>query len=351
VTGVNINLGSGAVGVRAAVRRARAACLRLTEELLRSLMMVVVLQPLVSLRLVKPAQTAARSCGAFLFRIPSIGTPLLRAMQRAFSMNETDGKRAAQEYLAQPFCSFVSFAQISSGRANANNWKIEELNGTPVHGLRETGRSFILATGHFRRESTLVLFTRRICPGKVATVSNRAPRFSLRPDIIRRRIQFGQWLDMHQRTRPDNTFVYVGDGKATAAALSHLQTPGNQLFISIDAFWKQGSRTALTRPFAAMRARTFSTGSTKLSRLAQCPIVVCATYLRDDGTVVVDWGPVLEPPAPDDEKADVKNAAILLDFLEDAIGRRPCQYTLYFGEERRWSAKEGKWQDESKIAS
>jgi lauroyl/myristoyl acyltransferase len=94
-----------------------------------------------------------------------------------------------------------------------------------------------------------------------------------------------------------------------------------------------------------MRARTFSIGSAVFSRMAQCPIVACATYVEKEGTVVLEWGPVIPPPQREDEAADLRTINALLDFLEKAIGQRPTQYFLYIGEERQWNAVLQTWED------
>jgi lauroyl/myristoyl acyltransferase len=94
-----------------------------------------------------------------------------------------------------------------------------------------------------------------------------------------------------------------------------------------------------------MRARPFSVGTAALSRLAQCPIVACAGYIEKNGTVVLHWGPVIAPPQRKDEGADVRVTDTILDFLEDAVGRRPTQYVLYIGEERQWNPVLQSWGD------
>jgi len=127
--------------------------------------------------------------------------------------------------------------------------------------------------------------------------------------------------------------------------LNHLRKAGNQVIVAVDAFWNGEKADSHTRSFAGMRARTFGTGSAALGRLAQCPVVACAAYVRNDGTVVLEWGPVIPPPPRKEQAADIRNTDKLLDFMEVAIGRRPSQYVLYIGEERRWNAALQQWED------
>ena len=238
------------------------------------------------------------------------------------------------------------FRRILRGREHPDEWKIEEENNREVNELRESGQPFIVATAHFRRESYIVLNTPQTCPGSLMTVSLRVPSLSPRPQVIRTRVQFGQFLRAIRCVRPDSGFVYVGAGESTMEELiKHLGQPRRQVIVSIDAFWKRQGRYACTRAFAGMGCRPFSVGSAALSRIAQCPIIPCATYLKSDGTPVVEWGSVVPPPALEDEAADTLNANQMLDFLERAIGRRPCQYTLYIGEERRWNPTLEAWEN------
>jgi hypothetical protein len=92
-----------------------------------------------------------------------------------------------------------------------------------------------------------------------------------------------------------------------------------------------------------MRSQKFSLGPAALSRLAQVPIVPVATYIDEDGTMGLEWGSVIPPPRRHDAKADLNTANQILDFLENAIGRRPCQYVLYIGEERSWDPEREVW--------
>lgn len=329
--------------LRAAKRRVSATCWPAIDELLRSFLMVFVLRPAARLLPRKSALAIARFCGSVMLRMPSSGRPALATMQKAFFMEGEEAQTSAREYLAQPFCSFVIFERILHGRENVDSWTVEERNGQDVAKLRESGRSFIVATGHFRRESHVAIFMPRFCPGDLVTVALSVPPRSLHPGSMRTRVQFGQFSKVHGHIRPGHEFVYVGG--ALKKLLKHLERPNCQVVVSVDAFWRQTDPSAHARPFAGMRARPFSIGSATLSRLAQCPIVGCATYVAKDGTVVVEWGPVIWPAQRENEAADLLNANIILDFLEGAIGRRPSQYTLYIGEERRWNPRLQIWED------
>ena len=275
--------------------------------------------------------------------VPASSRNALATMRKAFGMGDAEAKRSAREYLAQPFYTFVVFHRILHRRERPNDWTVEERNDQDVVQLRESGRPFIVATGHFRRESFLALYTPRICPGNLAGLFAPVAAPSLHPHNIRERVHFGQILKAIQQSRPDLTFVYAGG--AVKKLLKHVVQPGSQAIVAADAFWKTTGSSTHTRPFAGMRARSFSVGCAVLSRLAQCPIVACTTYLETDGTVVVEWGRVIAPPQREDEGADSRITDEILDLLEIAVGRQPTQYVLYIGEERRWNSGNQSWED------
>ncbi len=131
--------------------------------------------------------------------------------------------------------------------------------------------------------------------------------------------------------------------------VGRLERPGCQAIVAVDAYLEEVRRSAYTRPFAGMRARAFSIGSAVFSRMAQCPIVACAPFVDENGTIVLEWGPVIPPPRRDEEAADLRTTNALLDFLEKAVGRRPTQYIFYIGEDRRWNPVFETWEDPSRT--
>jgi hypothetical protein len=52
---------------------------------------------------------------------------------------------------------------------------------------------------------------------------------------------------------------------------------------------------------------------------------------------------VIQPPARDDEAADVRITNEILDWIERRIGERPDQYVESFGHDRRWSPTAKCW--------
>jgi hypothetical protein len=320
-------------------------CWQIFDDLARVLFMALALKPAAVLLSRKHALAVAKWCGLVVIHIPTSGKPALRTMKQAFMMEDGEAWLCAREYLAQPFYSFVIYSRLLSGRESTGEWKIEEKNNCEVVQLRESGRSFIVATGHFRRDSHILLYDRRICPGKVVAVTVPLPPKSLKPKYIKLSLQFGQMLRTLKRVRPDVVLTHVDNGEPIMHKLkSNLKDSGCQVVISADAFLPSTGRHAHTRAFGGMAARSFRMGFATLCRLTQCPIVPCVTYIDGDGTCIVEWGSVIQPPNRSSIKADVENGDAILDYLEGAVGRRPAQYALYIGEERKWNRLSQAWE-------
>jgi lauroyl/myristoyl acyltransferase len=125
--------------------------------------------------------------------------------------------------------------------------------------------------------------------------------------------------------------------------LRHLRDPGGAVIIATDAAWHGARDGGYTRPFAAFGAQTFHLGTARLARLSQRPIVTCVPFLDGDRRVVMEWSPVIQPPARDDAGADVRITDEILDWIERRIGERPGQYVESFGHDRRWSPAAKCW--------
>ena len=198
--------------LREAKRRVSVACWPVVDDLLRCFLMVFILKPAASVLPRQSALAIAGWCGSVMLYVPTSGRNILATMRKAFGMEDTDARRSARDYLAQPFYSFVVFHRYLHGRDDPNDWTIEERNNQDVVQFRDSGRSFIVATGHFRRDPMLPLYLPRTRFGSIEHVTIPVPARSLRPHNIRERIYFGQLLKVIQYSRPDLKLVYVGDG-------------------------------------------------------------------------------------------------------------------------------------------
>jgi lauroyl/myristoyl acyltransferase len=312
------------------------------DDLLRWFMMAVLLQYAARFLSRDAGLRVARWCGSFMLRSPASSRNALATMRNCFCRRERDARDAAREYLALPFYSHLIFARVLSGRESPAAWKIREENKSAIEELRSSDRPFIIATGHFRREGTFPLFSPRVCPGHVSNICAPLAPPSLHPSNLRERAHWGQLIRVMREAGVN--LVPVGETMLKVVGL--LKRPNHRLVMSIDAFWGS-DRSAFKRPFTGMCAHPFSTGTAALGRLAQCPIVPCATHVDGDGTIVIEWGSVILPPAPHDRSADRRHTDSMLDFLESVIGRWPTQYALYIGEERRWNHQSGVWENSS----
>src|SRR5690606_32339051 len=119
---------------------------------------------------------------------------------------------------------------------------------------------------------------------------------------------------------------------------------GSTLIMSVDAPWDGSQAGSITRAFAGRESASFATGTARLARLAQCPIVLCMPRVEPDGRVVLHWKKVIATPDRRDAEADITITSLLLDEIEHAIGCRPEQYVMDILGERRWNAEQERWE-------
>lgn len=326
---------------RAAIRRWRTVLRQAADDLARVFLMGIVLR--VSARLLprRSVMTVAAGCGRLLLLLMPNSGGVLATMQKSFGMEEAEARRSAAECLAQPFYTYVAFERLLHHQENRGQWSIVERNSEEVDRLRQSDHPFIIATGHFRRESTHCLLQERVCGGPIANIYAPVVPRSLRPASLRENLHWGQIVRASKATGA----TLIPLGQPMKQVVEWLQIPRHRLLMSADSFWHGQGRSTLVRPFAGMRERPFSVGTATLARLTQCPIIPCATYVDADGKNIVEWGAVISPPGLHDKSADQRITNVILDFLEDAIGRRPTQYVLYIGEERRWNPSLNAWEE------
>jgi lauroyl/myristoyl acyltransferase len=333
-------------------RRAKRSLFRFLtnglDELLRIVFMTVVLPAAVLLLHRKSAMAIAGWCGSVMLRTPSSGRPILRTMTKAFQMEPIEARRHAREYLAQPFYAFVIANRVLHGRENANNWKVEEDNSKEVIQFRKSGKPFIVATGHFARHIAFALYLSRTLPGPLFVVVGPMPPFSLSLSTLRIRIQYGQYLKVIRKCRNDIQLIFAGTSRSCRDLIAGLKQNGSSVIVHCDAFWNDHGHSMI-RSFAGKNSHTFATGAATLGQLGQIPIVPCAPYAKNDGTIVLHWGPVIHPSVLPDRTAVVAATDGIVDFLERAIAERPSQYVLQIGEERRWNRDLQSWEDQAGV--
>ena len=275
---------------------------------------------------------------------PDPGIKAYRSMKRLFGGRRYHSFQLAWGWIARPFQDFVIFTRVLNGREDISNWKIVERNVEEIARLRETGQSFIVATGHFSRAAYLAVVCPRVTPGNFILSSLSVPVQLNRPQEFRLRIQFGTLLKGTSLAsmvwqRPFE-MAFTNTGQSAARLLyERLSKPGNVVSISVDAPWPRGVSGSFCRPFAGMKDRSFSMGAARLAKLCKCPIVSCVCWREHDGTIFLQWGsPILNVS----NEIDTMNQ--LIDTVEAAIAERPTQYVMDIGHERRWNPLLGRWE-------
>jgi len=304
------------------------------------------------------ARAAARILAAAVALSPTQGFEAYAMMRGAFGLSRIRALIAAQQWLARPFLDFVTMRRVIGGREKIHEWKIIETGSEAALKLKDSGKPFIIATGHFARESHLGIFLPQVIPHCITTVAAPLPPNSRDPLERRRRLQYRQLLEALPHVRPQGLKIAFTGGFSSRYD-EYLNEPGRVLLISSDAYWKGGGAYrndasgprpkaaggAHIRPFAGLIGYRLATGTAFLSRFVQCPILTCITYMRDDGAVVVEWGEPIPPAASDDKQSDLALTDRLLLDIERAVGLRPSQYVLNIGGSRRWNPAGSQWLD------
>jgi lauroyl/myristoyl acyltransferase len=310
----------------------------------RLLAMVLVLRPAADYLPSRWARALARRL-SFLAAITVMdnGVPAVTAMKRAFGLSHERAVQAAREWLATQFCDFVVMRRIARGREDPTRWKIVQRNENDVCELRDSGAPFIIAFGQFSREACAAAFSLAIAPFPFLVCIQPKPPRSLDVHMMRIRTQVGQIIAGWQNTRPaDFSWYVIGQGRVDRL-VKHLQRPQSILYVTADAYWFMDD--AYLRPFGGHRSYRFTTRVAGLARSLQCPIIPCIPSKNGEGSVILEWGPVIAPPSINDVDADTRTTDKLINHFERAIGLRPSQYANAIGADRRWNPATEAWED------
>ena len=270
-----------------------------------------------------------------------LGVRARQIMRATFPADPGAIAALAAEWLGRPFRDHVNAVRITSGQEDMNSWNLE-MRGAPEM-LKDPSQSFIIATGHFSRQAMGVLYIPTLVPKRLATVV--APMTTAKtPHGFRVRLQMRELRKGIEMARVGDVDIADVAGKGfLVRLLRHLREPGGAVIIATDAAWHGEQDGGYSRPFAGFNKQTFHLGTARLARLSQRPIVTCVPFLDGDRRVVVEWSPVIQPPAREDADADVRITNEILDWIERRIGERPGQYVEGFGHDRRWSPTAKCW--------
>lgn len=273
--------------------------------------------------------------------ITPIGARARRDMRSVFPGQRAAADRYAVNWLHRPFRDHVTATRIAGSLERTADWTVE-MRGKPAM-LDDPDQSLIIATGHFSREAMTAIYMPWVIRHRLATVI--APMTRARtPRGLRVRLQMREMVKGIRAVRKGEVDIIEVAGRSfLVRLLHHLREPGGVVVIASDATWGGDKGSGLTRSFAGFASQAFAIGTARLARLSQRPIVACVPFMDGDARVVMEWGPVIAPPARDDATADARITNEILDWIERRIGERPDQYVLSFGSDRRWNSLTRTW--------
>lgn len=328
----------------------------MTEEIIRLFSMKFILICMRA-KMVSPMNICVRNiadlAALLLAILPKQGSHSYKVMKRAFCGSRLQSFRLSQKWLRQPFLDFIFLNQILRGLDHPRNYKIIEKNAELVQDLRDSGKSYIVATGHFAREAMSILYLEEVTPGCIIQIANP---LMVKPGTLYERrlhLQYGTMLAVINFLRPkDLKIMNVGSSPLMYRKLcSELKKPGNALLINLDVSYEDDSRGSIVRPFAAQSKRSFAKGAVRLAHLTRCPIITCTFAREKDGTFIIEWGAPVYALDKYDMTSEAKVMNELLDRIESAIGNRPTQYILPIGTGRRWNQLTRRWENYDSKAS
>ena len=307
--------------------------------------MVGILKPLATLLPFSGALAVARFIGRLAVVTPGYGRRQVLRMRHAFGRDTSPNKlkHLTAERIARPLCDSVVLRRALCGRMEFKTWRVEQRTVRCVDELRSSNESFIVATGHFARQAFLALYGPEVLPQRTTSLSLPRTALGLHPRTWWLSYHYGQMMDCMRALWPELEILYAGKFGTYRRLLEKLGEARNAVVIYADTPRAQRLADSYTRPFAGMEARSFATGTARLSRMSQRPIAVCIPYLTDERTVVLDWTRVIRPSSVRSKDTDRSVTDTILDDIEKAIGRRPAQYVIECLGNRRWDARAERW--------
>jgi lauroyl/myristoyl acyltransferase len=318
--------------------------IRERADLLRGLMLVLIFRPAAFVCPDPVIWGLAYACATIVV-LQASGRRMAQDYRTAFGMPRRAALRMAIRAHASRFHEFAFQQKIILGWLDPFKPPVKIEASDEAQAILDGPGSFMVALAHFERtHAAAAVFHPTVFANRpVYAVAFKLPSLVFLPHVWRMSLQLRQLLRATRRARPQGLeFVYLGG--ATARLIDTLRTGRAMATVNIDAHWPRGRSSSLTRPFAGATQRTFSTGSAKLARLAGTPLLLAIPVMSDDRSAVRMrlFGPFHSNAVSADQQ-DVEITQQMLDAIEREVGKRPCEYVLDIGGDRRWDPDTGSW--------
>jgi len=307
--------------------------------------MLALLRPAANWLPRKWACSLASLCGRLHASMPFYGRKKYHIVRQTLANDPKEARRLTAGLLSRHFIDFVIYRRYINGKENLQEYPVIESNAQIVDEFRRSNSSYIIVTGHFSRHAFMPMYIPRFIPQRIISIVNPPIPKSLHPHKIWSRAHYGQMMKFLERVRSDMQFLSPGNSNLFKKLIRGIKEPGNALVVSVDAPWDRNRPGSIVRPFAGRKSASFSTGTARLARLTQSPMILCIPHMDDHGRVRLDWIRSIAPPDPQDVQADIVNTNLLLDDIERAIGLRPDQYVIDVFGQRRWNRKTQRWEE------
>ena len=259
-----------------------------------------------------------------------------------FGLEGLEAWKFSHQWLGIPYKDLVMFRRAARGRERPEEWSLEQVNGEAVNALVDAGKPILVAGGHFEYSSMLALAG--LHPELDAgVVMNPIEPFKFDGAILLRRLINGTMRDLSVRLRPKSSIerLHVGQTDVQTRLLEVLSRPNGIGMIMVDAWWSKPN--AYRRPFAGKRRQPLALGAARISRLAQCPVVVIAAERTGRKTVRLHYSDLIYPGPEDSAEGDRAMLDQMIDRLEVYVGRFRGQFAGFVGWERRWDSSTEHW--------
>jgi hypothetical protein len=320
------------------------AWFRFWTDIVRVLLMVLLFRPAAYVLPRALIWPLALACAFPLVLVSAEGRHTAREFRFAYGLTRLGGWRLAVRNQARRFEEFAWMQKLKIGLVQPETRPVTiEASPETLSAIKSNG-SLIVAQAHFVRDSPgIAVYSPPLFDRRAIVVAMKPPEHNFHPKLLRVRIQLKQLLSAAPHARHGRLKVTLV-GKAFSSLLADLEQERALVTINVDAHWRSGRSSSLTRPFAGALERTYSTGAAKLARLAGAPLLYVQSEVVDDGkSILMRIAGPFSSDAQDPEVRDQEATGKLLDHIEKEVGKQPERYVLDIGGQRRWDARQQEW--------